>query len=209
MKGIGGILVLVGPDGCGKSTIAGILSNKLQKAGIAVMHQHWRPMLLPSPRVFLGQRPCGDPSQPHKAKRHSLPVSLLLTFYYWTDFWYGYFARVLPFTRAGGITIIERYVFDMVMDPVRHRLNIPARVTSCLCRVTPAPKLIVYLSGDPRVMFERKGELDPLEIQNQMVRLEEHLRSYCQTISISTTENAPEVVVDRILQKLGISAMSS
>ena len=198
----GGTVVLLGADGCGKSTIADLLMKELQERRISVNHQHWRPMLLPSPRIFIGQQPNSDPSFPHKKKIHPALLSVFLSIYYWADFWVGHFVRALSFIRMGGVLITERYIYDMLVDPVRHRLNIWEGWASFLCKVAPSPRLIVFLVGDSKILYERKGELDSEEIDRQQKRIDQCLRCYARTVSICTTDRFPEDVVKQIEEQM-------
>lgn len=196
------MVVLLGPDGCGKSTIANLMIDYFRKTGTPVRHQHWRPNIFPSPRRFLGKKPTSNPSRPHAKKSHSTLVSFFLALYYWTDFWIGFLFQVLPFRKKGGIFIAERYIFDMWLDPIRHRLGTSPRLISLLCRFAPKPQLIVVLTGDLHKMYERKMELKLNEIETQLNRIEEYFKNHLYVIFINTTEGPPEIVVDQILKKM-------
>lgn len=200
--GKGCLAVLIGADGCGKTTIASLLMKELQAGGLMVRHQHWRPNVLPSPRTFIGQKPSSDPTRPHEKKCHSTVGSFLLSLYYFADFWFGYFFQMRPFIHRGGVIIAERYIYDMVFDPLRHRLAIPEKWTRYLCKSAPDPDLIVVLTGDPVILHERKRELNPLEISRQQNKLDTYFANYPKAIIISTTAKSVEVCTQIIIEHL-------
>lgn len=195
-------VVLVGADGCGKSTIANALIKDLDSKGIKVIHQHWRPNILPSPRVFIGEKPFSDPTRPHEKKSHPPLCSFILSVYYYFDFWLGYFFRVLPFIHKGGVMVAERYIYDMVFDPLRHRLTISEKWTRFLSRYAPSADLIVVLTGDPVILHERKRELETQEIEHQQNKILQYFKNYPRIIIISTTDQSIKTCANIIMKHI-------
>lgn len=197
-----GVIVLVGPDGCGKSTVAEILTTRLRDRSWEVTLQHWRPNLLPSPRRLLGQQPTSDPSKPHAAPLHPRVISAGLALYYWLDFWLGHVLRTRPCIRRGGVVIAERYVYDLVADPYRHRLRAASRYLLTLAATAPWPGSVFLLTADPNVIHKRKSELDPAVIRRQLRALTRFFAGRPNVHVLDTTDMRAEEAAAAILQRL-------
>jgi len=167
--GRGAFVVLVGPDGTGKSTLALGLVETSRETFARVLHVHWRPGLLPRAGSLLG-REAGDPTQPHAQPPHGRGISLALLAYDWFDFFAGTWLRILPVRARGGLVVMERGWFDMAVDPRRYRLDVPHRIVEMLGRLLPRPDMALVLEADPQVLHDRKAELPIPELARQAGR---------------------------------------
>ena len=163
-----GLVVLVaGPDGAGKSSVAHRIVDELAGEVTSIVHTHWRPGLLPHPRALLGGRGAGDSARPHARTPHGTLVSLGLLGYYWLDFFLGGWLRQRATRRRGGLVVVERGWWDLEIDSRRYRLSVPPAVVRPLGSLLPRPDLALVLHGDPRAVALRKGELVTAEVARQ------------------------------------------
>ena len=165
-----GLSVLVcGPDGTGKSTLAAALLRDCDGFFRRSRHVHWRPGVLPSPASLFG-RPAGpaDVSQPHLELPHPRGTSMALLGYYWLDFFIGGWMLHWPFRARTGLVVTERGWWDMAVDPRRYRLQVPPSVVRAMGRLLPSPDLAVVLTGDPDEILQRKAEIEPAELSRQL-----------------------------------------
>jgi hypothetical protein len=163
-----GLVVLVaGPDGAGKSSVARRIVDELAGEVTRVVHTHWRPGLLPHPRALVGGRGAGDSARPHARAPHGAVLSLGLLGYYWLDFFVGGWLRQRATTRRGGLIVVERGWWDIGIDGRRYRLSVPPAIVRALGRLLPRPDLALVLHGDPRAVALRKGELVTAEVERQ------------------------------------------
>jgi hypothetical protein len=163
-----GLVVLVaGPDGAGKSSVARRIADDLAGEVTRVVHTHWRPGLLPHPRALVGGRGAGDGMHPHARPPHGAVLSLGLLGYYWLDFFAGGWLRQQAIRRRGGLVVVERGWWDVGIDGRRYRLSVPPGVVRALGFLLPRPDLALMLHGDPRAVALRKGELVTAEVERQ------------------------------------------
>jgi hypothetical protein len=196
-----GLVVLVaGPDGAGKSSVARVIADELASEAACVVHEHWRPGLLPHPRAILGARGTGESARPQERALHGPFVSLALLGYYWLDFLLGGWLRHHPVRRGGGVVIVERGWWDIAVDGRRYRLSVPPSVVKALGYLLPRPEVALVLHGDPRALVVRKGELASAEIDRQNAAWATTRAAREQVVLDAT---APEAVV----QKRALSAV--
>jgi thymidylate kinase len=165
-RGEGLYVLLVGPDGSGKSSLAPRLVDFARRDGRLVRHMHWRPGMLPQRATLTGANP--DPSRPHAGRAHGSIVSLVRLAYYWIDFYLGLHVRVQPMRARGGVAVMERGWWDFAVDPLRYRLKASRRLVELLGKLLPPPDLIVLLETTPKVLTERKQELPAHELARQI-----------------------------------------
>jgi len=162
-SGRGGVLLLAGPDGVGKTT----LSRALEQTVLVD-----RPLLLAHHRrgvgVLPGRRQRGPSSEPHRHPPYGRLVSAGKLLYLYFDFLLGFVIRTRPFVNAGGWVILQRNWSDLVVDPRRYRLRPMPRLARLLGKLLPQPDLILVLEADPRVIRGRKAELAEGELERQM-----------------------------------------
>ena len=72
-------IVIVGPDGTGKSTLAAAITRDLQGYFWRNRHIHWRPGVLPRPGALVGASASGT-DQPHASAPHGIAGSLPSSF---------------------------------------------------------------------------------------------------------------------------------
>jgi thymidylate kinase len=155
--------VVVGPDGAGKSALAGALVER--RAG-AARRLHWRPEVLPRLGWFVG-RAGGDPTEPHADPPRPRAVSGVFLLYYWLDFVVGWWTVVRPAIRRGELVVMERGWYDFAVDPTRYRLRVSPRVVRGLGRLLAPPDVVLVLDTDERTLLDRKRELPAQELARQ------------------------------------------
>jgi energy-coupling factor transporter ATP-binding protein EcfA2 len=159
-------VLVVGPDGAGKSTLVSSLSSSLESFFGRMTHLHWRPGILPPPGAVLGT-PVGDPSQPHGRPPHGRALSIGLLLYHWLDFQIGEIVRVMPTRARSGLVLWERGWWDIAADPVRYRMRVPRGLVLSLGRALHRPDLVLVLEAPPDVLLTRKMELEQKEAARQ------------------------------------------
>lgn len=158
----GGVIMVAGPDGSGKTTLVQDLARTVFAGGPVLLVHHRRGIArLP------GRQPRGPTTEPHRHPPYPAVVSLGKTFYLFFDFLIGWFATIRPFARSGGWVVLERDWWDLLVDPKRYRLRPIPRLARFLGRLLPEPDLTLILEADADVILARKSELPAEELTRQ------------------------------------------
>ena len=191
----GWALIVGGPDGCGKTTLAGALVETLEAIG-PVLHFHQRASVLP-------RRTNVPITDPYRRSPYGRAVSTLKLIYLYADWLLGWATRVEPFLRGGGSVVIERGWWDIAVDPRRYRVRPSARFASWLCRCVPPPDRIFVLDAPAEVIAARKPELPVTEIARQSAAWRELLSGDPGAVWLDASAS-PDDVRSRAAQSLGL-----
>ena len=190
------LVVLMGPDGSGKTCVGDALCKQMLGGFRRTTHIHWRPGLLPPLRVLLRKRNGveEDYTQPHRAEPYGSFVSLLRFFYYAIDFILGYWLKIRIFKVKSTLVVIDRYYYDYLMDARRYRLKLPQWLIHIVMKAIPKPDIVVYLHNSPENLYARKQELTIEELARQVRRFQEILPELPNAHKVETDKSLEEVV---------------
>ncbi len=179
-------MLLVGPDGTGKSTTAQLLASS-ESAGVRMI-DHYRPGIL-------WKRRSEAIVTPHAESERGVPAAAVKLLAVFVDFVLGYLG---PWRRSGrtGMIVLERGWLDHLADPVRYRIpDSLRRLVAILARLLPKADLVVVLAGDPASIVHRKPELTEGEVEAQLQRWAELApRAGRRVITVDTVAATPEQV---------------
>ena len=203
--GYGRTILIMGPDGCGKSTIATEVFNVLSKLYLTGPPRrfHLRPSLLPPlARLRHPFKKAGLNSEdidilPHSAPPSGRMLSLFRLLYYFSDYLAGHYGIVAPHARwKRSLVIFERYYYDFIVDPLRARIALPAWISKSLLAVVPKPDLAILLDCPAEIIYKRKQELQVDELNRQL----ESYRDLCDAndnfYRVDATKSIDNVVRD-------------
>jgi thymidylate kinase len=158
----GVLIVLAGPDGSGKTAVAGALLEAASATG-TTLHLHHRPRSLPGV-----SRQQGPVTEPHRDVPYPTLLSALKLTYLYLDYLVGWLLRIRPVLRCGGTVILERGWWDLAVDPRRYRLVPLPSLHRWLARLQPAPDRTIVLHAPAEVLLQRKAELPRAELERQL-----------------------------------------
>jgi len=189
-------VVVLGPDGSGKSTVSGLVLRNLERAFRRAWRFHWRPGLFRKLGRTANRHATGTDTPAETSKYHGF-VSLARFIYYWLDFVIGYWVVIYPVMARTGLVIGERYFPDVLVAPERYGFAVPRWLMRSVAWFVPRPDLIVLLKDDPDVIHARKPELSPARIGELMDAYEMELKHWGNA-RILTTEGGAAVVAARL-----------
>lgn len=180
----GFFLVLMGPDGVGKSSVAaGLQEQFVKKLFPKVETVHFRPGMLPELKAVMrslirrggkvheGRQ--GTQQEQGTGTFSEKMIWLLRLCYYTLDFVLGHLTIGLARSR-GKLVVYDRYYYEYMMQQSRSRL--PIWLIRLLGRMVPRPDAVVSLHASPDCILQRKQELTFEEVAMQLERYEQIAR---------------------------------
>ena len=184
------LIVILGPDGCGKTTIADGLCEILSKRNISTHHLAMNFEILPKLRdivnPFIKNKIVdthieGELNVGMKDKPNSQMKGVVLATWYAMDYFLGRF-KLYSWNRNNDAVIFARYFYDYYFQ--RGHINTPHWYLDILQVLVPKPDFIFTITRDAQSIFDLKPELTVTEIQRQQYEIGKLLKSkkYAYTI---------------------------
>jgi thymidylate kinase len=155
------VILIVGPDGTGKSSLADRLEDILgRERPVRRVHHVFRGL----PGSAASRRPS---TEPHGRRPYPRWLSILKVAYLFAGHLLGWYGTIRPFVMRGGTVIVERGWWDMVVDPRRYRLG-NSWLARRLAGFVPSPDLTLVLDAPANVIHARRDELEVDELARQL-----------------------------------------
>jgi len=190
-------VVILGPDGCGKSTVTEALPRELQRGYRNIWQFHWRPGLLPKlGRTNSSVLPDGEIQNlaPPSVSKYKGGVSLIRFVYYWLDFVLGYWLRIYPKKAQTTLVIGERYFPDVLVNPVRYGFSVSPWIMRLAAKCVPQADMIILLDDDPVAINARKDELSVEAITDLLDKYKKELSHWKNPVIVNTANGVDDVV---------------
>jgi thymidylate kinase len=152
-------IVVLGPDGAGKSSVIHGLMERLQQQGRTVTMRHLKPDFMIHRRggtVLIVVDPHGKPLRSALLSYAKISIWLL-------EEWCAY----LSLDTKAELLICDRYYHDLLIDPRRYRYGGWLWVAKLIGKLMPKPHLWVLLDAPSEVMQARKREVTAEETERQ------------------------------------------
>lgn len=158
-------VVVVGPDGVGKSSVLGELSVAVAPAFRRIERFHFMPRVvrLKAPDPALSVEPYGRPPYP-------APLSFAKLLYLWFGYVLGHWFRIMPLKIRSGLALSDRHFHDVMADPARARIAASDRLLGWFGRTLPQPDIVLMLDAPSDVIAARKSELDSQAVERLRTR---------------------------------------
>lgn len=194
-QGRGKIVVFLGPDGAGKSTILAAIERQLSARRIVYKSYYFAPGYLKR------YRPKGDGSintDPHNAPINSQLKNLTRLSLFLFEFHMG-MPRV---RRETPLALFDRHMIDMLVDAKRYRMTPTRWWMRLMFRWIPKPDELVVITAPAATIQARKQEVPFEETVRQLQGYTDLAATYDTSLvveNVGDPEQTAESVVDFLL----------
>jgi serine acetyltransferase/thymidylate kinase len=197
MQPTGLVVSLLGPDGCGKSSVIQRMLVDLSPVFRRTGHFHLRP------RVFASSNTAALPvTNPHALPVRGRLASLAKLGYFISDYIAGYFWRVWPLTAHTTLVVFDRYFHDLLVDPRRYRYGGPKLLARWAAKCVPAPDMWILLDAPVEVLQARKAEVSVEETERQRHEYFKFVNRLWNSAVIDAARNLDAVAIEAELSVL-------
>jgi len=190
-------LAVLGPDGCGKSTVLDLVRKRLKETGVNTSLHHWRPQVLRPNESSAGpvERPHSKPPRGQLASIAKLGMLLL-------DWQLGHHFRLARLRAKAHVVLFDRYFLDLLVDPTRYRFGGPFGLARFCSKLIPKPDLIFLLDAPTAVLQSRKQEVPAEETERQRQAYRSVIQQTGCNWHILDAARPPGEVAEELIQKL-------
>jgi thymidylate kinase len=181
-------IVILGPDGAGKSSVIHEVMDKLNRGDRVVKMRHLKPRLAFPQHVVPG----AIVIDPHSKPPRSALTSLAKIFVWLMEEWY---VNLLQ-DKKETLLICDRYYHDLLVDPKRYRYGGPRWAARMIGALMPRPDLWMLLDAPTEVLRERKQEVPPEETTRQRQAYLAFVRSQRNHVIIDASQSLHKVISD-------------
>lgn len=187
---------VIAPDGTGKSSFTQQVIEKINYYYVAdqkVRLYHFRPEIFPNLRV-IGQKTgiTGEKkatTNPHEFEPAGKISSFFRMFYYTADYILGWRKCIRNDVHYDRYSVFDRYSYDLLVDPLRSRIQLPYSVRKLFVKLTPKPKIVFLLKARPEIIYNRKQELTIDEIKRMLNEYEKIANKYKNVYEIDAEDS--------------------
>lgn len=181
-------IVILGPDGAGKSSVISGLLDQLNPAGFVVKMRHLKPRTVAKLR--------GQPEMivvdPHGKPPRGAFLSLVKLIVWIFEEWYANFFH----EKKSTLLVCDRYYHDLLVDPRRYRFGAPLWTAKLVGMLMPQPKLWILLNAPAEVLQARKQEVAPAETARQCEAYVKFIRTRRNHAIIDASQPLDKVITD-------------
>jgi thymidylate kinase len=181
-------VVILGPDGAGKTSVIQRLKEILVQAGRVVQIRHLKP------RIFVLRR--GEPVtivvDPHGKPNRSALFSLAKIFVWFFEEWYAN----LFWDDKSAMIICDRYYHDLLIDSRRYRYGGPRWAANLVGKLIPMPDLWVLLDAPVEVLQARKQEVTAMECARQRQAYLSFVQNQRNHVIVDASQSLAKVIRD-------------
>ena len=197
-------VVLIGPDGVGKTSIAQGLFPEVAPFFRSLKYHHWIPSWT---RPLSTKVPPGGGRFEPAPCRGGFSGDLLSTARLARSVcraWLGYVLRILPALLRQRLVLGDRYLFNYHLDPQSVRYGASQRWVKWALRLVPKPDLIISLVANPETIHARKAELPVAEIELRIARARE-----LEALGFNVLQVSAEAPLPNVIEQVAIATIRS
>lgn len=207
-------IVLLGPDGSGKSSVTERVMPSLARAffGTTYIHGvphwlnaggHWRRITGAAQRFFnfqpspkKGNGSTRPTTGPHRFADRSLLTSMFKLLNYALDNIVGWAVFVWPQKIQAKLFVFDRYYYDILVDPKRLRYGGPSGPARWVGTFIVKPDVLIILDVPPEVVQQRKQDVSYEESGRQREEYQKLAKSLNHATVIDASQSLEKVVAD-------------
>ncbi|HJQ95308.1 MAG TPA: hypothetical protein VJ935_06310 [Acidimicrobiia bacterium] len=193
MSARGAFVVVIGPDGVGKTTLA---RNLIAQWPASTRYVHFRPSIFARPDTAPVEE--APPPPPKRTFPGSRPIGWLRLAWSVVTFNFGYWRWLRPALREGALIVGDRWIYGYVGQPVALGFSGPEWLARAALNLVPGPDLLVRLKADSYIAAARKGDLLPEDISAEDHRWDGLLRP----VLVVEASRAPGEIAEEVMIEL-------
>ena len=159
----GVFIVMLGPDGVGKTTIAQKLLTNFRGVFKKGLYFHWIPPIFSTFHIKLNNYTRMNIPKIN-VNRIVYLISYVRLLKNFTSAWLVYLLRILPEKYRDRIIIGDRFYFTYYFDPLIVKFYPPVKIINKVLKYFPKPNIILILEAEADTIKNRKNELVNEEI---------------------------------------------
>jgi len=190
----GEIVVFLGPDGAGKTTVLNLIKERLAEKSADFRSYYFAPGFFPRyrPKVEVTVT-----TNPHDGRQYSTPVVAAKIALMLIEFRLG----ILMVRQQKGFLLFDRFVHDLLVDPRRYRMSKTRWWMRLMLKLAPKPDLIIVILAPAEIIQSRKQEVPIHETERQIQSYRALAKSFPNSLLIDNT-CSPDIAAVKILDRL-------
>ena len=113
----------------------------------------------------------------------------------------AYFIRLRPELRKGSLVVVDRWIYNYLVQPYSVRYFGSKRLATVVCRHgVVRPRLIFALEAPPSVICSRTNELNELEVRDELRQIRVVMQGF--DVHWLDASESPSALADRVMAEI-------